>query len=251
MSTQLHQHGLTMSTIGATLISAEHDSGELLFLSRNATFQEGTPIRGGVPIIAPGFDTFLGEPKHGWARINEWEVSPAEYGFHAEYTHDGIVLGLDAARTASGLEMRLTAQSTLEDSTQVQLGFHPYFRVSDIAEVTLTGAGGHEIHDRVAGTTATASEEITVEGEFDRIISGTPEVAITDAQRTVTVSGAGHDSVVVWNPGEKKADSLPDLPPLEWSRFVCVEPLLLGPNQEGTTLSPGEIITLDLVVAVK
>lgn len=252
MSKRLSNVGLTMSTVGATLISAEHRSGELLYLSRSAEFSEGSAVRGGIPVIAPGFGTFLGGPKHGWARTTEWDVSKTGHGFRAECSRDGVVLGLDAALTAEGLEMRLTAQSTLDESTQVQLGFHPYFQISDIAEITLTGAGGCPMLDRVDDSSSTAEDTLTVEGEFDRIITGTPAIGIHDAGtgRTITVTGSGHDSVVVWNPGRKKADSLADLPPREWSRFVCVEPLLLGAHQQGTTLSPGEIITVDLNVAV-
>lgn len=235
MSNRVSNAGLSLTTAGATILSAEHPTGDLFYLSSSAVFADGKAVRGGVPIIAPGFSTLLGEPKHGWARISEWEVSKTDDGFRAELAHDGIVLGLDAIYDGATLRMRLTAESTLAESTRVQLGFHPYFRVSHVEEVSLEGLG---------------DEAITVSGEFDEIFPVTGPVTIRDAHRTLTIEATGHDSTVVWNPGEKAADALPDLAPREWSRFVCVEPMLLGSEQQGTVLSPGEIITLEFTVTV-
>src|ERR1700733_14895405 len=46
----------------------------VLFMSQLSHFNEGRPIRGGIPIIFPWFGPREGEPAHGFARIQEWDL---------------------------------------------------------------------------------------------------------------------------------------------------------------------------------
>ena len=46
----------------------------LLFMSQCSRFNEGQPIRGGVPIIFPWFGMREGLGQHGFARIKAWEL---------------------------------------------------------------------------------------------------------------------------------------------------------------------------------
>ncbi|AWB82434.1 D-hexose-6-phosphate mutarotase [Corynebacterium yudongzhengii] len=249
--TDAENNKLTITDHGATLLSAEHPSGDLLFVSSAATNVTGKAIRGGVPIIFPGFATLLGEPKHGWARTSDWEIEKVADGFRASLENDGLVLGLDAILVDNELKMRLTAENARPDSARVQIGFHPYFAVTDIVDVTVEGLGGATAIDRNTDEESETEDKFTISGEHDKIYQTTEAVTVTDSQRRLTVRAEGHDSVVVWNPGEKLADSFADLNPKEWAKFICVEPALLGPSLEGIMLSPGEINTLEMTVSAE
>ncbi|HEY3915925.1 MAG TPA: D-hexose-6-phosphate mutarotase, partial [Verrucomicrobiae bacterium] len=50
------------------------DEPPLLFMSQLSRFNEGTPIRGGIPVIFPWFGAREGESAHGFARIQTWEL---------------------------------------------------------------------------------------------------------------------------------------------------------------------------------
>lgn len=252
MSNTLRNGPLTMSENGAHLVSAEHSTGDLLYLSSTTNEGPGVAIRGGVPIIAPWFATFLGEPQHGWARREKWLVERIDDGFHTALRKDGIVLGYDAI-TAQGkhgeeLRLRLTLQNTNDESKRVQFAFHPYFAVSDVREITVSGLAGIDAIDRVDGKGFKLDGDLRFDDEVDAIFTDTPEVTIVDEHRTLTITSTGADSTVVWNPGRRKADLMEDIGAREWKKFVCVEPAMLGWHQEGVMLSPGEINTLEMVV---
>src|SRR3974390_1268416 len=46
----------------------------LLFVSQCSRFNEGQPIRGGIPIIFPWFGMREGLGQHGFARVKTWEL---------------------------------------------------------------------------------------------------------------------------------------------------------------------------------
>src|SRR5438270_10896601 len=62
-------------THGAHLTSWKPASGEeRLFLSSRSSFTPDSAIRGGVPVIFPQFSAMGPLPKHGFARVSEWEL---------------------------------------------------------------------------------------------------------------------------------------------------------------------------------
>ena len=185
------------------------------------------------------------------ARRSPWTIEETADGFHGELVNEGLSLGVDVIARADGLNIRLSIENTTAESRRVQLGFHPYFRVSDVEEIAVRGLEGVDLLDRVSGDTFPAEGDLTFDGLVDVIALGTPEVRIVDKHRVITVRSHGADSTVVWNPGEKKADSMGDIGVHEWNDFVCVEPALLGAGQEGVQLTPGEINILEMDVTVE
>lgn len=246
----ISNQNLTLSPNGATLTSVDTSAGELFYLSSAAKTGAGDAIRGGVPIIAPWFATFLGHPQHGWARISRWDVARTDAGFRAELVDDSLSLALDVLGREDGVDLRLIVKNLADLSRSVQFGFHPYFAVSDVEQIYLTGLEGIPLQDRIDDTITPGPEQFRFEGEVDKIGLGDPTVVIHDAGRTIAVESRGADSTVVWNPGLKKADTMADIGPREWNRFVCVEPMMLGGRQQGTQLSPGEINTIEMSVTV-
>lgn len=136
---------------GAHVTSHETTKGELFYLSSDSAFGAGEAIRGGIPIIAPWFGTFLGELQHGWARRKPWEVTKSSEGFTAALADDGLSLGLEVLPRDDGLRIRLSIENTTGASRKIQLAFHPYFAVSDVKHIKVTGLGGQRLLDRVSG----------------------------------------------------------------------------------------------------
>ena len=236
---------------GAHVTSLGTELGDLFYLSSASKFGEGEAIRGGVPIIAPWFATFLGDLQHGWARRRPWDITESEDGFHGELAEEGLSLGIDVRARINGINIRLSIENRTDASRQIQLAFHPYFAVPDVEKITVRGLEGVTLVDRVSNETSKVEGDITFNGLVDGIALDTPDVQIISEERIITVRSSGGDSTVVWNPGQKKADSMEDIGVLEWNDFVCVEPALLGADQDGVQLTPGEINVLEMDVTVE
>ncbi|RNE49614.1 D-hexose-6-phosphate mutarotase [Corynebacterium alimapuense] len=244
---------LQLNRGGSHLISAETSLGELFYLSSTTGFPPAQAIRGGVPVIAPWFADILGlSPKHGWARTKPWEVQVTDSGAESTLSVDGITLTYRATELPDGVRVELSAHNDSAHSQTVQLAFHPYFLVSDVEQVTLSGLADVEALDRVSGDYFTQSGLVNISGEYDRIFLETHSTCLVDhgLGRSITITAQGADSTVVWNPGEQAAASMADIGSGEWSNFLCVEPALLGPAHQGVSIAAGETRRLVMEVTV-
>lgn len=237
-----------MSPSGAHLTSTDTDLGELFWVSSTTG---RCPIRGGVPVIAPAFADLLADaPRHGWARTTDWRVTTDGRIFDAEVVNDGIHLLLSARELTDGVHLTLTARNESREERAVQLGFHPYFRVSHVSRVHVEGLDGVEVFDRLSEEKRSQCGAVRVAGEFDRIFLASREVRIVDERRVITVAAEGADATVVWNPGEKTAADMGDVGDGEWADFLCVEPALLGSDLSGVVLAPAQEQRLSMTVRV-
>jgi glucose-6-phosphate 1-epimerase len=229
------------------------DGIERLFLSQRSEFRPGVAIRGGVPIIFPQFAGLGPFPKHGFARITQWQrVSvPNESAdvalfrlqdsaatrarwpqrFVAEYA---IALGRDA------LHMTLTIHNTDQESWSFTAALHTYLRVQDIAQVAVAGLQGLCYSDSTAGG-ALATEmasAVRIDGEVDRIYFSTtsPIIVSEPGQRSLVCSSDGFADTVIWNPGADKGAALTDLEADGYRRMLCVEAAAIA---ELIVLQPG------------
>src|SRR6266404_4962960 len=135
----------------------------VLFLSQCSGFEQGQPIRGGIPVVFPWFGPREGLGQHGFARVKTWELkefAPAPDGsvslrfrlpdcpeasafgpFNADY----IVTVSDSLK----LELVVTNNSKTEE-----FGFenclHTYFDIGDIRAVSISGLKGVNYLDKVA-----------------------------------------------------------------------------------------------------
>ena len=252
MSELITSGHLAISPAGAHVTSAATRHGELFYLSTTSRSGVGEPIRGGVPVIAPWFDDLLGrEPAHGWARRNLWRIRSTAGGFHASLGREGTALRLYVMELTDGIHLELSALNESDRPQTVQLALHPYFALSDLTDTTVTGLEDLSLLDRLTGETACRDTALRfTDVEYARIAHGSPAVTITDAARRITITSDGADSTVVWNPGREKAASMADIGEGEWNRFLCVEPALLGEQQQGVRLAPGEDVSLGMTVSV-
>jgi len=243
-------------THGAHVTSWKPASGEeRLFLSGRAAFAPNASIRGGVPIVFPQFSGMGPLPKHGFARMNEWEVMRAgrtskgkgEAQLRLTATAETRSLwnhDFDARFVVSVGGMALTlAFSVLnagERPMQFTAALHTYLLVNDVRSTSVLGLEGRPFKDAAAGGVEKLQSEspLQIAGEVDRIYLGVDEpLEVRDEVRRTRVAMTGFSDVVVWNPGADLAAGLSDLEPSGWLRMLCVEAAAIGTP---VRLEPGE-----------
>ncbi|MFA4945675.1 MAG: D-hexose-6-phosphate mutarotase [Lentisphaeria bacterium] len=252
-----HASGATAEVyrLGAHVASWKAADGrERLFLSRKSLFEEGTPIRGGIPVIFPQFgDGPL--PKHGLVRTRSWAVKSA--AVEADGTVEAVLaLESDAAtlaawpfpfalelavRLGSGLALALRVRNPGTAPMPFQAAFHTYFAVDSIHEAQVVGLQGCDyldsLRNRVRETEARPA--ITFAAETDRIYPRVPDELHLDGspgRRRLAIRQRQMPDAVVWNPWIAKAQALPDFGDDEYLAMVCVE---TGTLQEVPPLAPG------------
>lgn len=232
--------GAEIFSQGAHLTHFATQSGdELLFLPKNAHFEQGKPIRGGVPLIFPWFGPRKDDPTapaHGFARIMEWQTQEASENSLTLVleSNDAILaawphafrLVYGVAIEAKKLQLSLQIHNTGDAAFQFETALHTYFRVSDVRNIEIEGLNGKTYLDKTQGMARqTQNGPIRIEAETDRVyLDSNGPITLRDGARTVRISSLGGvKSSVVWNPWIEKARSLPDLGDEEWTQFVCIE----------------------------
>jgi len=236
------------------------DEAPLLFISQCSRFEQGQPIRGGIPIIFPWFGQREGMGQHGFARVKAWELkefAPApdgsvtvrlrlpdcpEASSFPAFTADYVV----TVNESLTLQLIISNQSQNEELAFEDC-LHTYFETGEIEGVSITGLKGVSYLDKAAGFAqkAETDDAIRIASEVDRIyMNTTGAVEIQDAYqgRKILVEKSGSRSTVVWNPWAAKAQQMPDFGNEEFEHMVCVESGNVAPN--GVKLRTGESSTL-------
>jgi glucose-6-phosphate 1-epimerase len=247
---------LELYTHGAHVASWKPASGEeRLYLSGRSAYAPGVAIRGGVPIIFPQFAGMGPLPKHGFARVSEWELVRAgrtsqgrgeaqlrltanahtraiwNHGFTADF-----VVGVE------GMSLTLALSVLNDDASPLQFtaALHTYLLVDDVRETSVAGLEGATFRDSAAGGVERQqdTELLQARGELDRIYLGVSNpLEVRDKVRRARVSMTGFTDVVIWNPGAERASALPDMEPAGWLRMLCIEAAQIGTPVH---LEPGE-----------
>lgn len=236
---------------------AGHD--EVLWLSPNATFEDGRAIRGGIPICFPWFGahpTDPGVPSHGLARTRTWELQDARReGDTVEVRLGTRIERWECRLTASfgdTLTLTLDVQNAGDADATFEAALHSYFTVSDIDAVSISGLEATPFLDLTANRARRAPEGVPIrlDREVDRLYGDVPaSVVLCDpARRQVQIEGHGAASIVVWNPGLEKASRLADLGEHEWRRMVCIETASVGDAR--VALAAGEAHRMTSVIRV-
>ncbi|MBU0714487.1 MAG: D-hexose-6-phosphate mutarotase [Verrucomicrobia bacterium] len=230
---------------------------EVLFVSCVSHFQDGVPIRGGIPVIFPQFgDGPL--PKHGLVRARAWVVARTALGADGAVS---IILQLeDDAQTRAlwphpfclqltiSLGLALTLEFTVKNPGSApfpfQTALHTYFQVADITQTSLFGLQGTAFEDFLhPGPAVETREVITFDRETDRIYVNAPDRVVLDDQgnkRKIAIAKSGQNDIVVWNPWIEKSKRLEDFGDDEYRHMVCVEtgrmraPVVLAPGAQWT-----------------
>ncbi len=236
------------------------DNGEgLLWLSPVARIKAGKGIRGGIPVCWPWFGdhpTDPSKPAHGFVRHRSWdviaataetaavsmtfvqttEVSDGEAWPHQAEVRLTVTLG-------AGLSLALATHNTGTAPLPLTQALHTYFRVSDIAQVGVTGLEGRAYLDKLQGFGRRVQEgTITFAEEVDRIYVGdTSRIEMADklAKRAIRIESTGSRSAVVWNPWVEKTARLGDMGSAQaFRQMLCIETANAG--DDVVTLAAGE-----------
>lgn len=242
---------------GAQLISAmaigEGRSCEVFFAS-GRSLGPLSPVRGGVPVMFPQFNEFGPLPKHGLVRTATWQEAASQSGTpSAEGVSYQLTLGqsldprwphaarltLNVQAVRGALEIKLSVLNIGESAFDWTGGLHPYFSVADSLTATLSGLEGCGLRDRydVLAVTERAVPLSWTGEAFERLYAAAPPLTLAAGSHRLTLSCSGFDQWMVWNPGRELAQSIADLAPDDWRRFVCVEPVVVS---RPSRLSPGE-----------
>ncbi len=245
---------------GAQLLSWQPVEEEpVIWLSDDARFQMGKSVRGGIPICWPWFGAHKIEPtfpQHGFARTSEWELvdiaqcesGATELTFCLNESLDTRHLWPHSFELT--LKMRIGHELTLALKTcncndeTIKLGeaLHPYFNVSDIANVTISGLDGLHYLDKLEEfQRKRQSGDLRIEREIDQIyLDATADCLIDDSGfgRRVRISKSGSQSSVIWNPWQELGEEMGDLGEAGYRSMVCVESANAADNE--ITIAPGQ-----------
>jgi glucose-6-phosphate 1-epimerase len=241
---------------GAQVTSWKPASGEeRLFLSARSSLAPNAAIRGGIPVIFPQFGAMGPLPKHGFARVIEWDnvragrarTGKGETRFRltaTERTRSIWDHAFEASVVVTVQGMSLTIALSVANVDTASFDFtsalHTYLLVDDVRETTVLGLEDSAFRDSAAGGRNGRQEEVAlrIAGEMDRIYLNVQQpLEVRDERRRTRVTMAGFTDVVVWNPGAERAAGLTDLEPGGWLRMLCVEAAVIG---EPVRLEPGE-----------
>lgn len=244
------------------------ESSEVLFMSRNSLFQDGKPIRGGVPVCFPWFGPNASNPKapaHGFVRTRPWQLKSLENNgadivVTMELSSDEETKKWWPAdfrlvhRVTFGQELtlQLIFANTGSQSLTYEAALHTYYRIGDISRTSVEGLDRVHYLDK----TDNAEEKIqhgtlTIGKETDSVYLNTAsDIEITDPvlRRKITVQKENSHCTVVWNPWIEKAKALADLGETAWPNMVCVEACNVGPF--AVKVAPGQQHSMKAVTRV-
>ena len=214
----------------------------VLWLSGSSDFEEGKPIRGGVPVIFPWFAAGRSgdqQPAHGPVRTRAWHRDEviddvANSGsLRVRHTWTGdLPFPADVSVTThfSNDEFRvdLSVTNLGQDEVSFEQALHTYLAVSDVTQISVQGLDRVDYLDRAKNAPqlhCTQSGEVTFTAETDRIYLSEGTVRVVDPawERDIVVSKQGSADTVVWNPWIDKASAMPDFGDDEWPQMVCIE----------------------------
>lgn len=230
--------------------TAEGEKG--LFLSERAEFEEGRAIRGGVPIIFPQFNAFGAGPRHGFARLSNWELLERKSGectFELrdnDKTRDAWPHAFEVqflvALTDNSLNMQLRVSNPGATPFNFTAALHSYLAVEDAYQLALSNLAGVNYWDNDGSPFEQRKHQketlLTPTPPIDRVyFRCPPSLSLQDRGRLFTIDHQGFEDCVVWNPGPAEATQLSDLGDDEYRCMLCVEaaqidhPVALAPNQ--------------------
>jgi glucose-6-phosphate 1-epimerase len=217
---------------------------DLLFLSKQAYYQAGKAIKGGIPICWPWFGPDpegLGRPSHGFVRNRLWTVIGTETVTDSETK---VTLGLgDTTETKTiwpqsfELAIEISVSNTLtvalvtrnrgDQAFSITQALHTYFKVGDISQVQILGLENTQYLDKVdSGVQKTQQGPVAIAQEVDRVYTDVPgALVIQDAAlgRRIRITSSGSKTAIVWNPWAKICSEMADLDNDDYKSLVCVE----------------------------
>lgn len=243
-----------------------------LWLSPNARFEPGRPIRGGIPICWPWFgDPERNAPEvrkrvktkgaHGFARTALWKLESVNESAHEVE----IALCLEANRdftnvwsghalalitfsfSVRGCQLALTTTNLGSEPLSFSQALHTYLPTTDITRSRVLGLGHSNYIDTLKNWEYCAQDgPVYFEGETDRIYENGEPMVVVAPESSRKLTSVGSDSTVVWNPGPDKAKTLSDFPDTAWQTMLCIE--TANAASDYRVLNEGQSHTLGVLI---
>lgn len=260
--------------LGAHLISyVPTQNSELIWMSAASRFEDGVPIRGGIPICWPWFGKHQDEPDtmpmHGFARHTTWQFTSAVDDGDGKTIVTLTLNDSPESRKLWDYSFKLEAIFTVADTLAVELvtyntdakpfviaqGIHTYFQLDNIEKIAITGFDNKKFFDKVGGAndikTMTAGP-FEIHAEVDGVFKDAPgPFHIIDSlkKRDIEITTQGSNSAVIWNPWKERSAVLPDYLPTAYLDMVCVE--TCNALEDARTVQPGESHAIKATYAIK
>lgn len=213
----------------------------ILFLSDEAVFEAGKPIRGGIPICFPWFGTNKTDPNspaHGLVRTAAWDL------LESKLTTKGVSVTLGYLTApfrlsltvifGDTLDVTLTVRNEAPTGKTCEVALHTYFQLGDARQAAIVGLEQNEFRDQLTGEVHLATgNKIHFTEETDRVYRGSvPVVTVEDVanSRNIQIKPRNSFSTVVWNPWVAKSQRMSDFGDNEFERMCCVETANVAPH---------------------
>ena len=246
-----------------------HKTVEMLWMSLESNFQEGLPIRGGIPVCFPWFGqhkTDTSKPQHGFARLMYWNVletasqpdgetlvrlqlcsSPETKAY---WDHDFCAeLSVIVGKT---LSVTLKVSNTSSTPFEYTSALHSYFSLSSVNEINIEGLQNTKYHNQLEpGDFIQESQLLEIKKAETRHYYDTEATCIINDpyfNRRISVEKTGSKVTTVWNPGEETCKKIDDMPDDAFHTFVCVE--TVNAFNDAIKLAPGETHETTAIIGI-
>ncbi|WP_136477919.1 D-hexose-6-phosphate mutarotase [Pseudomonas sp. DG56-2] len=228
---------------GAQLLHFQ-PTGERPWLWCAAQWPQVGAIRGGVPVCWPWYGRHPSEdmwPAHGWARLLDWKLidsSEDEEGVALTWRLQLCDWQVDlSARLGKGMELQLSTSHQDSQPCQLSHALLAYWRISDVAEIALSGLENIDGYDRLNRQACRQKGALKVHGGCQRVFPNAANVQLHDSawQRQLSIDTGDSENTIVWHPGNRP---LLGVSSSETLGFVCVE--AASGSSDSLSLAPGE-----------
>jgi glucose-6-phosphate 1-epimerase len=215
------------------------DEKPLLWLSKESKFENGTVIRGGIPLCWPRFGNLdRSLPQHGFARtmlfklIGVKEINKTLTQLHLQlkssqksreiWDYDFI---LDVFFNISDrLEMSIKTTNMSAKEFLLTQAFHTYFHVDDIEAIRIEGLEDVAFLDTLSDTKDVENKPIQIDREIDRVYGGVQkDICLREGSKNIKIHAENSNSAIVWNPWIEKCSKMSGMQSDAYKKFVCIE----------------------------
>lgn len=266
------QASAVISLQGAHVLSWKpNNQADVIWLSKDATFEEGKSVRGGIPICWPWFGAHESNnlfPAHGFARTVLWPVADVEnissdktkitFRLSTRQLDDGVkkmwpqdTVAEYKITISDTLNLELTTFNNSKEDITVGQALHTYFNIEDITDTTIYGLEGKTYLDKPDNFNSKIQNgPVIINNEVDRVYLDTSDVlTIDNKRRKIIIKQQGSHSTIVWNPWEEVANKMGDLGVNGYQKMLCVESA--NAANDVVTIQPDNSYTLKVTYQIK
>ena len=275
------RHGDAKAVIleqGAHLISYGIDGeNPVIWCNPHAVYEEGTPVRGGIPVCWPWFGDIgwnpsavqamcVGDdapPFHGLVRNVPWTLGPAvveaegtSVTFSVEISEDHHPCwphrALVSIRFTVGKSLTLEMTTANLGGTEIAVGqaLHTYYAVSDVEQLDFFGLRGLPYFDVLNDWESKIQVgEPRLARETTKAYTGTPpvlEIQDSEWNRKIVLSVRGSQSAILWNPWKDRSLVLDQFDTDAWKGMVCLETARFGNDLAVLARGESDIMILSI-----